>query len=228
MDFKKNLERQYAQLINNRQSRFRSSVFELPEFANSLMISVVVLVKDELELERAELFIQSCIDEKDIQITILLKNGLSIQNSFRKQLDVLPLNLERDNHASSMNRVAVNLSGKIICLQSSLENFNTVRLQEIVDKIKKNDMSQICTQNTHNRMTSIAMACDVFYLTGGLDELFEDLDICFLDLALRAEMLGNEINSTIWPMPDIPSRAEKNCRKGRLKVNQESIAFSDL
>ena len=227
-DFKENQMKEFKQLLKARRLRLRSPVFDLPEFDEKPLVSMVVLVNSKAELKRAEAFIKQNDSNKDIQMALLCVDDLTLQEFGKDEFTSYKVNLEEANRAAWLNQFAVKMSGKIICLISTPENFDVKILFEMTARIKSHTNNQICLHDFQKRITGIAMASDAFYLARGLDELIEDVEISILDLGLRLEMLGCQVNSSIWPMPGVPSLAEKNIRNGRLTVNQGLGAFSDF
>jgi len=226
-EFKENREMQYHQFLSDRRLRLRSSVFDLPEFAKNPMVSFVILINSQDEFSKVEAFIKKYTSDMDLQIVLLCLDGLVLPKS-GVELTIHSIDLKIANPASWLNQFAVNMIGKILCLMVSFENFDGGKLLDMINKIKDNESSQLYVHDSLGRVTGIAMACDAFYLARGLDELIEDVEIALLDLALRMEMLGCQIEARIWPQLDIPSMAEKNIRIGRLTVNQGSGSFGYL
>lgn len=224
-DFKRNQEKKYNQFLKNRRVRFRSAVFDLPEFAKSPLVSMVIWVNSQSEWARVENFIKKNAENKDLQLAILYANSLVLPELNAVDLTTYPVNLDTANHSTWINQIAVKMSGKIICLMEIFEDFDSNKLFEMIDEIKENKNSQLWIHATPDKLTGLAMACDAYYLARGLDELIEAVEIAFFDLALRVEMSGAEVNSTFWSRLQIPTRAKKNIQARRLTVNQGSPIF---
>lgn len=228
LDFKKNQKRKFEQLLKARRLRLRSSVFDLPEFSEKPLVSLVILINTEEEWEKAEAFMEEITSNQEIQIAFLYLDGLTLREFGRDEVTCYKLNLQEENQAMWFNRMAVEMSGKIICLMTTIAGLDKEALFEMTEGIRTHGDNQIYLHDFQGKTTRIAMACDTFYLARGLDGLMEEVEISILDLALRVEILGSQVSASTWPMLEIPISAGKNVQKGRLIVNQESTIFDNF
>lgn len=226
--FKKNREKQYNQFLKVRRARLRSPVFDLPEFDESPLLSIVLLVKSHIDFKIAQDFIKSNSSSKEVEISILFKEDQKEFKPPTSQVANQQVDLKVANYSTSLNEMVIKATGKVVCLFLELSNLNESELFEMVDQIKESESNLVCIQEHNKKVSVMVMTSEIFLLARGIDELIKDLDIGLLDLGMRAEMLGCQIMAPTWPILDIPFRAVKNTKVGRLAVNQGTDKFHGL
>ena len=224
-DFKKNQEKRFEELVTNRKVRLRSSIFDLPEFEGTPLISCIVLVNAQAGLSNLESFIKDEMPNKDLEMIFLISKGLEISKLARDRLAVHRFDLSEANLSTWMNQTAIHSKGKIIGLMPSIENLQSAQLLEVGKKIENSEKNSVQILESKTELTGVAMTRDLYYLAHGLDELIENVNVSHLDLTLRVEMLGGQIEGSGRPRSDLTRQAEKNVRSGRLTVNHGLDTF---
>ena len=223
-DFKEDQDKQFVDLSKNRRVRLRSSIFDLPEFVSAPLISVVVLVRTQEQLSDLEFFIEGTPND-EFEIIFVIPNRLEISQLMYKHANIHKIDLSQANHSTWLNQAAKKTKGKIICLMTSIKNFKLDQLLETGRKIENCENNLVHLLKSQTELIGVAMTRDLYYLAHGVDELIEDINVFLADLVLRVEMLGGQIGGANWPRRDIPVRAEKNVRTGRLTVNHGLTTF---
>lgn len=225
-DFKKNQEKQFADLSANRRVRLRSSIFDLPEFATTPLLSAVILVQSHEEVSSLQSFIEEGMSNEQLEIILMVPDGLEMPQSISDGADIHRFDLSQANLTTWMNRMAKRTKGKVICLVSLGKNFKSDLIMSIGPKIENSENNLVQILESKAELIGIAMTRDLYYLGHGMDELIEDVNVALLDLTLRVEMLGGQVEGANWPRGDIPAKAEKNIRSGRLTINQGLTTFT--
>jgi len=189
------LSQNYLGLLKDREIKFRSPVFDMPEFEDSPLASV------------CQLF-----------------SATNSHSDFPKEWEFLEVEepSKNKNDCMLLNELGLASSGKIIFLISHPDGFSKTTLVQMSENILTSERSVVCL-DINEDAGCLALTTDLFYALRGVDELLKSVTDGLTDLALRAELIGATIESKV-EFRDNP-KAKRNIQKGRVVVNQGSPVF---